>query len=334
MKKLITDILFQFLKLSNGWPYRKKYSGKVQILMLHRVVSKLGENRIINDGIEVTEDYLDFLISFYIKSGFTPISINDITKALTDKTNKRYVIFTFDDGYLDNYEKALPIFEKYKVPFTIYITLDFINRNQFAWWYFIEDLISENNVLSYYDSGSIKQVVFENHASKLIFFIELREIIQKQPEALSYLINQYKPNLEKYHNLFLNTNQVVELTKHQLVTLGAHSITHASLANLKEELALKEIADSKHELEKIINKPVLHFSYPFGTKKDIGKREINFAKTAGYQTALTTNYGDVQLNNYDLLDLPRIWTANSIVNNELLKIIYGINERSKIKKIN
>ena len=149
MKKLITDILFQFLKLSNGWPYRKKYSGKVQILMLHRVVSKLGENRIINDGIEVTEDYLDFLISFYIKSGFTPISINDITKALTDKTNKRYVIFTFDDGYLDNYEKALPIFEKYKVPFTIYITLVFINRNQFVWLYFIEDLICENNVLSY-----------------------------------------------------------------------------------------------------------------------------------------------------------------------------------------
>lgn len=325
MKKKIVSIFFEFLKLTKGWPIKTIYSGKVQILMFHRVVSDIGSNRINNDGIEVTTNYLDFLISFYLKHGFTPISINELKDVLNISDNKRYVIFTFDDGYFDNYENALPIFTKHNVPFTIYITIDFIKRKQFAWWYFIEDLIRNNNEITYLDNGLEKSINIENEANKNAFFIQLRHIIQKDSRTLDALITRYNPDLNIYYNLFLNTDQLSLIAKHPLVTIGSHSVTHPSLAKTSDQTSVEEITNSKIELEKMIQQKVEHFSYPFGTTNDVSERDIENVKNSGYLTALTTSYGDVYLHKNNLFALPRIWTSNNLQKNELLKIIYGVN---------
>ena len=325
MKKKAAKLIYQLLKLTNGRPFRSLYSGKVQILMLHRIVSEFGENRIDNDGIELTEEYLDYLIRFYIKKGLIPISINELQTILKEKNNKRYVIFTFDDGYHDNLEKALPIFEKYNVPFAVYISTDFITRKQFAWWYFIEDVIRSNNKVEYLYNGQQKTAAIERKEQKDAFFIALRDMIQKDPSTLVALLDKYKPDMTVYHNLFLNADQLIQLSKHSLVTIGSHSISHPSLAKITDEQSYNEIYKSKLELEKIIEKKVCHFSYPFGTRNDVSEREMDHVKKAGYTTALTTSYGDIYPNS-NLFNLPRIWTSNHNNATELLKSIYGINE--------
>lgn len=38
------------------------------------------------------------------------------------------MVFTMDDGYKDNYTNALPIFKKYNVPYTIFVTTNFPDR--------------------------------------------------------------------------------------------------------------------------------------------------------------------------------------------------------------
>ena len=55
------------------------------------------------------------------------------------------IVFTLDDGYLDNYTNALPIFIKYNVPFTIYITTSFPDHKFTMWWYALEDIILNSN---------------------------------------------------------------------------------------------------------------------------------------------------------------------------------------------
>lgn len=324
MRNRAVKLFYQLLKLSGGRPFRSLYSGKVQILMFHRIVSGLGENRIDNDGIEVTEHYLDYLIRFYLDQGFTPLSINDLQTALSTKNSKRYVVFTFDDGYYDNYEKALPVFEKYNIPFAVYIPTDFINRKQFAWWYFIEDVIRNHNSLVYLHEGSEKTAAIETSEEKAAFFMELRKMIQSSEATLTALIDCYKPDMASYHRLFLDAEQLVKLSEHPLVTIGSHSVSHPSLAKIGDEASYKEISDSKKELEKLIGKKVEHFSYPFGTVNDVSERELKHAREAGYLTALTTSYGDVHVNS-DLFRLPRIWTSEHNKEIELLKSIFGIN---------
>ncbi|HXU27658.1 MAG TPA: polysaccharide deacetylase family protein [Bacteroidia bacterium] len=331
MRSFVLKVLMPILKLTRGFPFKDRYSGEVQILMLHRVVDSIGENRINNDGIEITRDYLEYLINFYLKNKFIPISIDDFSKLKGGKSKERYVVFSFDDGYLDNYEKALPIFEKYNVPFAVYISTDFIFKKQFAWWYFLEDLINANSEIRYLNKGGEPIVLNkESRADKVDCFVKMRGVIQNDISILTQLIDAYKPDINKYYNLFLNTEQLALFAKHPLVTIGSHSLSHPSLAKCTDEESLNEIYNSKHELEKIIEKPVMHFSYPFGTTNDVSKREMKNVKEAGYLTALTTSYGDVYINkDTNLFALNRIWTGNDNAEKELYETIYGINAYRK-----
>ena len=47
---------------------------------------------------------------------------------------RRFVCFTFDDGYRDNLQYALPILKKYDAPFALYIPTSFPDRPGELWW--------------------------------------------------------------------------------------------------------------------------------------------------------------------------------------------------------
>ena len=51
------------------------------------------------------------------------------------------VAITFDDGYIDNLEYALPILEELEVPATIFISTGTMNQNKELWWDELEQLI-------------------------------------------------------------------------------------------------------------------------------------------------------------------------------------------------
>ena len=69
-----------------------------------------------------------------------------IIKAPKEKVNKQ-VLLTFDDGYKDNYDLAYPILKKYNIPFAVFLTTSFPEKEAILWWYIIEDLIMKNEVI-------------------------------------------------------------------------------------------------------------------------------------------------------------------------------------------
>jgi len=46
----------------------------------------------------------------------------------------RFVLVTFDDGYRDNYELAVPVFASRGVPATFFVCTGYIDRPHLAWW--------------------------------------------------------------------------------------------------------------------------------------------------------------------------------------------------------
>lgn len=84
--------------------------------------------------------------------------------------------------------------------------------------------------------------------------------------------------------------------------VGAHTLDHVNLLNINETAAWKQIANSKPALQKLLNKPVNHFCYPYGK---FDKRHEVMAKQATYETASTTVRGRVHAAT-NLLTLPRI----------------------------
>ena len=60
----------------------------------------------------------------------------------------------------------------------------------------------------------------------------------------------------------------------------------------------------KKILENLTSLKINHFSYPYGTKSDVGEREYKIVKELGFKSAVTTSVG--RLSRKKLFNLPRI----------------------------
>ena len=68
------------------------------------------------------------------------------------------------------------------------------------------------------------------------------------------------------------------------VNFGAHTVTHPRLTVVDEVVALREITESKAQLEQILGQEVTLFAFPYG---DCNARVIELVKQAGYRRAFT-----------------------------------------------
>jgi hypothetical protein len=68
-------------------------------------------------------------------------------------------------------------------------------------------------------------------------------------------------------------------------TIGAHTVHHPILTHEFEEIARREVTESKRDLEALTGLPVRHFAYPNG---DHNEQVVRCVQEAGYATAVTT----------------------------------------------
>ena len=241
-----------------------------EILMLHRVIEKRSEIS-INRDIEVTPQFLDNLILQYKEKKYDFVSIDEALNRINSNSfiNNRspFVCFTFDDGYIDNYTNAYPIFKKYNCPFTIYITTDFYEYKAFLWWYILEQIVISNDSVQL-SNGKIYDT--SNRELKDKAFIDIHNMLSKiNPLSLksefSDLFQRYSWNeLQLIMELSMSPEQIYEISKDPLCTIGAHSVSHPYLSNLNSQQQRAEIQKSIEKLSKLTHSNVSHFAYPFG----------------------------------------------------------------------
>ncbi len=263
-----------------------------EILMLHRVVQK-GSLLDANRQMEITPELLEKAILDYQTKGYRFISMDEVHEIMSTpkRLKQKFVCFTFDDGYADNYELAYPIFKKYNCPFAIYITTDFPDGKALLWWYVLEDLLMSNTELklgdgSCYDCSTIekKNSAFDAVRQK-IFNLPTESVKQ----SLANLFVNYDYSFDdKNKTLALNWNQIEVLAKDNLCTIASHTVSHAVLTNMNVEQVETELRDSKIKLEQCIQKKVEHFAYPYGASNE---SVMNLAKKVGYKTAVLANGG-------------------------------------------
>ncbi|MFN2512397.1 MAG: polysaccharide deacetylase family protein [Pyrinomonadaceae bacterium] len=288
------------------------YAGIGSILAFHRVCPRGARPRLgFNKDLEVTPELLEQSIKFCKNKGYDLVSLDQAYEILrTGKSAKKFVVFTLDDGYLDNYTNAYPIFKKHSVPFTIYVTTCFPEYTAILWWYVLEELLwereeveveLENKVVRYdCSTPGKKEQLFEMMAGPLTF--------AKDEAALRGILRDCSSDVcSQVQELALSWQQIAQLAQDPLITIGAHSRRHLALSKLSLEEVKAEVSGSKREVEKQIGQPVLHFAYPYGGNDAAGAREFQIVKDCGFKTATTTRTGNIFSSHKDsLVSLPRI----------------------------
>jgi peptidoglycan/xylan/chitin deacetylase (PgdA/CDA1 family) len=316
IKRAAANILFPSLFYTKSYLLSEPfYSGLGSILMFHRVCPSSSSPRIRgNAGLEVTPEYLENTILFLRKNNYEIISLSQAAKILNgDHERRKFAVFTFDDGYADNYLYAYPIFKKHDIPFTIYVTTDLPDGEAILWWYLLEDLILKENRVEFelnsrkYQYSCVSTLEKDwayNEIHKLILDGTSNHLIQRVRQVFeSYDINFS----EKTSELSLTWKQIREMSGGPLAEIGAHTMHHRALSKLSESDVQKEIEGSRNKIEIETGQKVEHFSYPFGTRNEVGEREFRVAKECGFVTSTTTSVGNIFPEHKNFLErLPRI----------------------------
>jgi peptidoglycan/xylan/chitin deacetylase (PgdA/CDA1 family) len=281
------------------------------IYMLHRCAPIDQKNLYWNEHLKVSPEYLKNFLENHIKTHIA-ISLDELYLLSTKKKLKKpFFIMTFDDGYRDNYEYALPLFDELKVPFTVYITNSFPDKKAFLWWYILEDIIQTNNTILLSNGD---KYISNTKNEKEKAFLQLRSLVLKLnqtnlQEEFKKLFYNYGIDFTSYNdNLCLSWNMVHEMSNSSYCTIAAHTMNHKTLNQLSDTELEYEILFGKKSLEKEIGKPVKHFSYPFGTFNEVGSREVEFIKSYGFDTAAYSFGGNVNKKNIGkIYELPRVF---------------------------
>ncbi len=296
------DLTASFLTGTKSYLLTKPiYSGLGHILTFHRVVPDRGVKRVGNTEIEVTPHYLENIIEYFSKRNYAFISLDQLFLILKgeEKINNKFVVFTFDDGYVDNLTHAYPILKKHNIPFTIYVTTNFPDRKAIIWWYLLEDLILERDRVEIEVEGRPYRFECSTAREKMDTFSTIRALVigigeDNFADKMKTIFKPYGIDIyKKTDELALSWPQIQQLSMDSLVTIAAHTVNHYALNRLPEAVVKEEIMESKKKLESYTGGAVDHFAYPYGSGREIGEREGRIVKGLGFKTATTTRLANI-----------------------------------------
>jgi peptidoglycan/xylan/chitin deacetylase (PgdA/CDA1 family) len=90
----------------------------------------------------------------------------------------------------------------------------------------------------------------------------------------------------------VNWTELQEMDRSGLVSFGAHTLHHPTLASLSDDAEIKlEVEQARRVLERRLDHPISAFAYPNGKMEDIGDRGVRAVREAGYSWAFTTIEG-------------------------------------------
>ena len=222
------------------------------------------------------------------------VTLDEAVERLSAPSARPFVAFTFDDGFADNLTKALPVMEKFKAPFTVYVPTGMIARDLDAWWFGVAALIRSHDQIELPPLGRF-QCADEASKQRAYSAIETAihgnfDLLPAVREAIDAAGIQIRALVDEEA---LTEKQLRTLSQHPLVTIGGHTTTHRNLARAPAAAVRSEMAENRQFLQELTGTPVAHNAYPFGHSGACGEREAEISRSLGFRTAVTTRAGAI-----------------------------------------
>lgn len=256
----------------------------------------------------------------WLKAWFNVLPLDEaIDRLVCRRLPARAACITFDDGYADNLDVALPILLRHRLAATFFIAsgyldggrmfndsvLELVRRSPLA------NLNLAGLGLNCGDGLSLDGAAAKAAAIKALIG-ELKYRHPDERQEISRLVQARAGVDQLPDDLMMRSDQVRAM--HQAgMQIGAHTVTHPILARLEATAARDEIRRGKAELETIIGAPVSLFAYPNGRPEiDYDQSTMQLVREAGFRAAVSTASGSSDAHT-DPFQLPRFtpWDVSS-----------------------
>ena len=314
--------LFKFIhSLGIGHLLRISKKNQLTILSLHRISNE--EDYFFNPILP--QSFEKLLI--YIKKHYTVISFQDLREMKMDKS-KPLLILSFDDGYYDFYEYALPILNKYRLLCNHNIVNDCANDNTVIWTQrlnFIFNHCRNNKIELQFDLNQQMFSLKEFDSNWMKFYIQFFQFLLTIPklDRLKIIDERERELAIEPKVRMMNWDEIRDCSRMN-VEIGCHTYSHDVLSTVVDEgILIQEIINSKIEIEQKIDKNVSIIALPNGQGNDLID---NFCLKSGFEFLLYVNDGvndldfvsNSTLNKFDRISLIEESYPEMVLRTELL----------------
>jgi peptidoglycan/xylan/chitin deacetylase (PgdA/CDA1 family) len=251
-----------------------------------------------------------------IRQNFNVLPLTDAVRRLASRAlPARAVCITFDDGYANNCDVALPILSARGIPATVFVAPGFLSGGRMFNDTVIESIRRAPPELDLTHIG-LPRFQLHNVESRLAAIASILPALKYLPpqdrlERAAAIADRV--GVELPADLMLTEEQVRHLYRGG-IEIGAHTVNHPILAKLDDTAARREISDSRSLLQEIIGAPVKTFAYPNGGPgRDYTGRDVALAREAGFELAVSTAWGSASAAR-DRFQIPRIapWDRSAL----------------------
>ena len=242
----------------------------------------------------------------FLKDTFDCLSIDEALEGGRRNMPRPAAVVTFDDGYANNVEVALPVLAELEIPATVYVTTRNVVERRLHWHDMILTAAWKSGVrsidlhgiaepLGCYSLGGSGEKWYESVAAVW------EDVKRAEPGSRDSIVRQIvarfrdadgsRPfEIEVEGNVLtpFTPAQIAQLAAEPLVTIGAHSHGHDLLDRIPADRAAQSIRVSKQILEDLTDREIRHFAYPNGNYSPV---IIDMLKKAGFVSAVTTHPG-------------------------------------------
>jgi peptidoglycan/xylan/chitin deacetylase (PgdA/CDA1 family) len=269
-------------------------SARLSILLFHRVHARP------DPLFEGEPDAARFdAICRWIARWFRVLPLDEAVARLAERRlPARAACITFDDGYADNHDHALPILQRHGLVATFFVATGYLDGGRMFNDTVIESIRRAPGPMLRTEGlaeGLPPELAIGDDASRRAAAADLIDAFKYHdvPER-SRLVEALRqragaPDLPR--DLMMRTEQVRALHRAGM-QIGAHTVTHPILAGLPDEAVRRELDDSRRALAAATDAPVTLFAYPNGRPGgDYDLRTVELVREAGFAAAVSTAWG-------------------------------------------
>ncbi len=280
--------------------------GRLSVLIFHRVLPQ--PDPLFPD--EVCAERFDRICGWLARD-FSVLPLDRAVALLREgRLPARAAAITFDDGYADNHDLALPILRRHGLTATFFIATGFLDGGRM--W---NDTVIEAMRLTRSDEVDLGSAGLQGLGSlRTSTLAERRQAINQILDAAKYMPTAQRlqavarvaqaAGAPLPEDLMLRSPQVTALQAAGMV-IGAHTVTHPILAGLGAEEARAEVESGRSRLQELTQKPVTLFAYPNGRPgQDYNQATVALVRELKFDAAFTTAWGAAR-KDVDLHQIPR-----------------------------
>jgi peptidoglycan/xylan/chitin deacetylase (PgdA/CDA1 family) len=225
----------------------------------------------------------------------TIVPLQSALDALADgrRLPPRAVALTFDDGYRDNLDLAVPLLQQLELPATFFLVPGMLTGEVVMWWETVAwafactaktEIAWSGKRLATGGRRGQRSMRWATEQMKTLAHADRERMVAELVDLLS---PQGKP---PDRNLTLDWDGARELGRSGFA-IGSHSLHHNILSKEPAHRQVQDLAASRQQLQGELGVAVDLLAYPNGSRGDYDASTLQAARSAGYSHAFTLRPG-------------------------------------------